>query len=187
MACGPRAIIFGVTAGSGVRRFSVFAAIASAALLCGDQAVAQEREVFLFVVNATPKAAAQGALDVLWIPEPVLKYCLGKTREQCVAIDYCIRTTNRNVSQCRTLPVDISKISKYSRDVYPSRVLGITYFRAASGGIDGLNALFEHYERSPKTGFDQVSLKARFKARIRVKRSADDDDFDLLQVLSTPE
>jgi len=161
--------------------------VVGALLLRGQQTATQEREAFLFVVNSTPNASAQGALDVLWIPDPVLKYCLGRTREQCVAIDYCIRTTNRNVSQCRNLPVDISRIPKYPRDLYPSRVLGITYFRTASGVIEGINTLFERYDRGQKADFDRVTLNARFKARIRAKRSDDDDDFNVLQVLTTPE
>jgi hypothetical protein len=124
-------------------------------------------------------------MAVLWIPAPVQKNCFGKTREQCVALDYCIRTTNRDVSQCRNLNVDLTNIPKYPRDIYPRRVLAVTYFRAATD-IKGLSDLFEYLDHRPKADFDHLSLKARIKARIRVKRSADDDDFDLLEVLAVP-
>jgi hypothetical protein len=33
--------------------------------------------------------------------------------------DYRVRTTNRDVPQCRNLPVDVANIPKYPRDMYP--------------------------------------------------------------------
>jgi hypothetical protein len=144
-----------------------------------------ELEVSLFVLNPPSGASFKGAVDVLWIPLPLQKYCLGKTREQCAAIDYCIRTTNRDVSQCRNLSLDVGKIPKYPRDIYPARLLAITYFPAVAS-IPGLSGLLEYRDRKPRTDFDRLSLKESFKARVRVKRSPDDDDFELLQVLALP-
>jgi hypothetical protein len=142
-----------------------------------------EREEFLFVVNPPP--ASKGAVTVVWIPQPMQRYCLGRTLEQCVAIDFCLRTTSREVQQCRNLPVDVAKIPRYSRDLYPRRVLSVIYFRAATA-IKGVGDLLEYYDSQPRSDFDRLSLKARIRARINVKRSADDDEFDLLEVLQAP-
>jgi len=144
-----------------------------------------EREEFLFVLNPPPGPTFQGAIQVLWIPATVQPHCLGKTHDQCSAIDYCIRTTNRNVSQCRNLAVDVSRIPKYPAGSYPARVLSVTYFRAADT-IKNFSKLLQYVDASPKSEFDRLSLKSRIKARIRVKRSADDDDFELLEVLAVP-
>ena len=64
-----------------------------------------ELEEILFVQNAkTPPE--KGAIYVLWIPQPVLKYCLGKSAEKCARIDFCIRTTSKEVSTCQNLGLD---------------------------------------------------------------------------------
>jgi hypothetical protein len=39
-----------------------------------------------------------GAVQLVWIPEPLEKYCSGKTHYQCAPMDFCIRTTTKNVS-----------------------------------------------------------------------------------------
>jgi hypothetical protein len=149
------------------------------------RAVTSEREEFLFILNPPPQPAFNGAVVVLWIPAPLQRYCLEKTREQCVAIDYCARATNRDFAQCRNLPVGVINIPKYSRDMYPRRVLAMTYFRAATA-IKGFRNLLEYFDVQPKSDFDRLSMNARIRARIRVNRSADDDNFDLLEVLRVP-
>jgi len=149
-------------------------------------APAAEREELLFVLNPAPARRLQRAVDVLWIPGPVQPYCLGRTREECAAIDYCIRTTDRNVSQCRNLGVDVTRAPQYPSDLYPRRVLAVTYFRTSVSAITGLGKLFGFIDGRPKADFDRLSLRARVKARIRVKRSADDDDFEVLEILAAP-
>ena len=59
-----------------------------------------ELEPSLFVQLPGGKSTA-GAVQLVWIPEPLEKYCLGKTHEQCASMDFCIRTTTKNVSTCR--------------------------------------------------------------------------------------
>ena len=145
-----------------------------------------EREEFLYVLNPPAGAPKDAKVALLWIPSAVERYCLGKSREQCAAIDYCVRTTTRNVPMCRNLPVDVTQIPKYAPDLYPRRVLGVTYFQAATIDIAGLTGLYEYMDKSLRTDFDRLSLPQRIKARIRVKRSADDDDFDLLEVVALP-
>ena len=149
-----------------------------------DQAATLEREEDLFILNPPP--ASKGALVVLWIPAPVQRFCLGKTREQCVAIDYCIRTTNRNVPQCRAVPVDVASVPKYPESIYPRRVLAVTYFRGSATAIKGVADLLEYFDGQQRSDFDRLSMKARIRAKIRVKRSADDDDFELMEVLRLP-
>jgi hypothetical protein len=155
--------------------------------LYGADAVTSEREEFLFLLNPPSGPGFQGAVNALWVPAPMVKYCLGKSREECVAIDYCVRTTNRNVAECRNLSVDLNAIPKYSPSLYPRRVMGVTLFPAAADAIKGMDGLFAAYASRPRTELDRLSIKLRFKVRIRVKRSADDDDFDLLEVLSVPQ
>jgi hypothetical protein len=105
------------------------------------QPTALEREEFLFIVNPPP--ASKGVVVVAWIPEPMQRYCLGRTLEQCIAIDYCLRTTDRDVRQYRN-------------------------------------------DSQPRSDFDRLSIKARIRARISVKRSADGDEFDIVEVLNVP-
>ena len=147
------------------------------------QATTVEREEVLFILNPPP--ASKAVVDLLWIPAPLQQYCLGKTREQCVAIDYCVRTRNRDVAECRNLPVNVAAILKYPRDSYPRRVLAVSYFRAATA-IPGVADLLAYVDGKPRSDFDRLSMKARISARIKVKRSADDDDFELLEVLRVP-
>lgn len=158
----------------------------AALLICGAaSAGAQEREEFLFLLNPPAGPAFRGAVEVVWIPAPLQKYCLGKTLEHCVAIDYCLRTTNRDVSQCRNLTVDVTKVAKYPAGSWPRRVLAVTYFPAAAE-IKGMGGLLQYFKSKPGTEFGRLSSQARFKAKIRVKRSADDDEFDLLEVMAVP-
>lgn len=153
----------------------------------GADIVTSEREEFLFLMNPPSGPGFQGAVNALWVPAPMVKYCLGKTHEQCVGIDYCVRTTNRDVAQCRNLSVDLNTIPKYSPGIYPRRVMSETLFPPAADAIKGVDGLFAAYRAQPKAAFERVSMKARFKAKVRVKRSADDDDFDLLEVLTGPQ
>jgi hypothetical protein len=51
--------------------------------------------------------------------------------------------------------------------------------------IKGFDALQKFYDRPPAT-LERLSLNARFRARIKFTRTAADDQFDLLEVLSVP-
>jgi hypothetical protein len=63
-----------------------------------------ELEPSLFVQLPGGKSTP-GAVQLVWIPQPLEKYCLGKTHEQCASMDFCIRTTTKNVSTWRNLAV----------------------------------------------------------------------------------
>lgn len=142
-----------------------------------------ELEEYLFVLNPLTKGAEGGA-HVLWIPPPVEKYCLGRTAKECSTIDYCIRTTNRDVPMCRNLGVDLAHLPKYPPDTRPRRLLSVTYFPKAP--IKGFDTLLAFLASKPTATFDRLSMSARIKARIKFTRKSDDDDFDLLEVLAVP-
>jgi len=143
-----------------------------------------ELEEYLYIQNPNPSVAAKGAIYVVWIPPPVWRYCVGKTAEQCSTIDFCIRTTSRQVPMCQKLSVNLARIQRYPADTRPRRLIGITYFARAP--IEGLEPLLKYFESQPKATFGHLSNSVRFKARIKFTRRADDDDFDLLEVLALP-
>jgi hypothetical protein len=63
-----------------------------------------------------------------WIPEPLEKYCLGKTQAQCAAMDFCIRTTTKNVSMCRNLVMDLAHLPAYPPGMRPRRMLSLGFY-----------------------------------------------------------
>jgi hypothetical protein len=147
------------------------------------RATTLELQEFLFVQKPDAPGARAG-VQVVWIPQPVQKYCLGKTLKECASIDYCIRTTNKNVAMCRNLSVDATRVPAYPPDVRPARVLSVTYFVLA--GMPGFDALQRFLERAPKETLDHLSLSARIRAKIKFTRSREDDDFKLMEVLAVP-
>jgi hypothetical protein len=145
--------------------------------------VSVELEQFLFVQAPEPDNG-KGNIVVIWLPQPLQKLCLGKTAAQCSTIDYCIRTTNRESSQCRNIGVNLVGIPPYPPDTRPRRKLSVVYFPEAP--IKGLEQLRVFYKSAPKASLQRISIGARIKARIRFTRKTDDDDFDLLEVLALP-
>ena len=142
-----------------------------------------ELEDFLYILNPHFKEHPD-AIDLMWIPKPVESLCLGKPFEKCASIDYCSRTTNQDVSMCRNLKMDLSKLPKYPPDVRPKRVLSIAFYLGSL--IKGWPALQTYYESQPAGTFDRISKSQRIKARIKLIRSTEDDQFELLEVLAVP-
>jgi hypothetical protein len=64
----------------------------------------------------------------------------------------------------------------------PSRQLSVIYYPIAP--INGFDLLKDFYRSAPRASLERISMSARIKARIRFTRKADDDDFDLLEVLA---
>jgi hypothetical protein len=147
------------------------------------QPVTVELEESLFVQKPEAAGTKRGAY-LMWVPQPVLKYCVGKTFKECASIDYCIRTTNKDVPMCRNLGVDVTRLPAYPPDVLPRRVLSITC--SAIVGMPGYDDLLRYLENAPKETLDRLTLRARIKARIKLTRSTDDDQFQLLEVLAVP-
>jgi hypothetical protein len=125
------------------------------------------------------------SVQVIWIPQPVQKYCLGKTTKECSTIDYCIRTTDKRAATCQNLGANIARLPAYPPDVTPRRMLSIIYFFPMDSA-NGFGRLAEFFEKAPKGALDRLSAKARIRARVKLSRSADDDQFEVLEVLEAP-
>jgi hypothetical protein len=142
-----------------------------------------ELEEWLYVLKPHMPAEHKG-VTLEWIPEPLQGYCLGKTPEQCHAMDFCIRTTSPGIAMCRNLVVPLSRLPAYPREMRPRRVLSITFMFGST--IPGFDALLKYVQSTPEERLNHFSSEARVKARIRLTRSAADDQFQLLEVLAVP-
>jgi len=140
----------------------------------------REMDAILFVQSAHLKDGQEG-IHLVWIPQPLQRVCLGKTAEQCATIDYCVRTTNREVSMCRNLGIPLSRLPSYPPGMVPRRQLSVTLMRLTP---DYFTNLQDFYHRAPKASLERLSLSARVKARVQFIRKADDDDFNVLEVLA---
>lgn len=152
---------------------------AQASFSQGDSA---ELDQVLFV-QAPEHDNGNGGIVVAWIPEPILKSCLGKTLSQCSAMDYCIRTTSKQVSTCRNLAIPLSHLPSYPPNMRPRRVMSLSFYKLSPGGPYA--PLENFYKSLPRSTLQRISMDARIKARIRFTRTPDDDDFQLEQVLAT--
>jgi hypothetical protein len=163
--------------------------MAAATMLCAV-AVAQppresslELETSLFVQLPGGKITP-GAVQLVWIPEPLEKYCLGKTHVQCASMDFCIRTTTKNVSTCRNLAVDLAHLPAYPADMRPRRMMSIALIPPTI--MKGWDELEAYIARVPKEKLEHFSSTARVKAKVTFIRRPDDDDFRVLEILSVP-
>jgi hypothetical protein len=143
-----------------------------------------EIEASLFVVDPHFKSGARG-IQVLWVPQALQKYCLGKTAQECSTIDYCIRTTNKKAAMCQNLGVDTTRVPAYPADIPPRRVLSVVCLYPMTPA-NGFGSLMKFFDSAPKGSLDRLSTRARIKARVKLTRSADDDQFQLLEVLAVP-
>ena len=165
--------------------------LAAAAVLCvvalaqtprpGESRVELEPSLF---VQLPGGKSIPGAVQLVWIPEPLEKYCLGKTHEQCASMDFCIRTTTKNVSTCRNLAVDLAYLPAYPRDMRPRRMLSIGLYPPTI--MKGWEELQADVARTPKDRLEHFSQLARVKAKVTFIRKPDDDDFQVLEILSVP-
>ena len=138
----------------------------------------------VFVLDPHLKGGRKG-IGLMWIPQPIEKICLGKTAQQCVTIDYCIRTTNKNVPMCQTLGLDLKRLPAYPPDMRPKRVLSVVLGFPMSTN-KGFGSLVDFFENAPPGSLDRGSSSARIKARVRLTRTADDDQLYVLEILATP-
>ena len=167
-------------------------------LACGNPFTAQsqapkegvsELEESLFVLNGHVKnakgAEIPGVLMVVSVPQPIQKYCMGKTSDQCATIDFCIRTTTKSVAMCQKLPPNLRNLPPYPAGMRPNRMFSISFFQQAPS-IKGFEALRQFYDNAPKGTLDVLSTNARFKAKIRFTKTANDGNFELLEAVSVP-
>ena len=159
--------------------------LAAAAVLClvamaqtprpGESSLELEPSLFVQL----PGGKSTGAVQLVWIPEPLEKYCLGKTHEQCASMDFCIRTTTKNVSTCRTLAVDLAHLPAYPPDMRPRRMLSVRLYVARMKGWEELQ---DYVARAPKDRLEHFSPLARIKARVTFTRTPEDDGFRVLEI-----
>ena len=142
-----------------------------------------ELETSLFV-QLPGGQSTPGAVQLVWIPEPLEKYCLGKTHEQCASMDFCIRTTTKNVSTCRNLAVDLAHLPAYPADMRPRRMMSIALIPPTI--MQGWNELVAYIARVPREKLEHFSPTVRVKAKVTFIRRPDDDDFRVLEILSVP-
>ena len=124
-----------------------------------------------------------GAVQLVWIPEPLEKYCIGKTHQQCASMDFCIRTTTKDVSTCRNLAVDLAHLPTYPPDMRPRRMISIGLYLARMKGWEELQ---DFVARAPKDRLERFSPLARIKAKVTFTRTPEDDGFRVLEILSVP-
>lgn len=141
-----------------------------------------ELEEFLFV-QAPDFKNSNGAIVLIWLPQPLQRLCLGKTAKQCANIDFCIRTTNRESSQCRNIGVNLARIPPYPQGTRPRRMLSVVLMYLQPTKFEKLQ---DFYKSAPQASLERISMDARVKARIRFIRKPDDDDFNLLDVVAVP-
>ena len=99
-------------------------------------------------------------------------------------MDFCIRTTSKNVSTCRNLAVDLAHLPAYPRDMRPRRVLSVVLYPPTR--MKGWEELQDYVARAPKDRLDHFSELARIKAKVTFTRTPDDDGFRVLEILFVP-
>src|SRR3984957_141871 len=165
--------------------------LAAAIMLCvvamaqtprpGESSLELEPSLFLQLPGGK---SVPGAVQLVWIPEPLEKYCIGKTHMQCASMDFCIRTTTKNVSTCRNLAVDLAHWPAYPRDMRPRRMLSVVLFPPTI--MKGWEELQDYVARAPKDRLEHFSPLARIKAKVTFTRTPEDDDFRVLEILFGP-
>lgn len=140
-----------------------------------------ELEQFLFV--QAPDWKNGRGIVLTWLPPTLERLCLGKTEKQCSIIDFCIRTTNRESSQCKNIGVNLARIPPYPPGTRPRRMLSTVLMYLEPKKFEQLQ---QFYASAPKASLERLSMSARVKARIRYTRKPDDDDFELLDVIAVP-
>jgi hypothetical protein len=165
--------------------------LAAAAVLCvialaqtprrGETSLELETSLFVQLPGGT---ITRGAVQLVWIPEPLEKYCYGKTHEQCASMDFCIRTTTKSVSTCRNLAVDLAHLPSYPPDMRPRRMMSIALLPPTR--MKGWEELQDYVAHIPKDRLEHFSPLMRIKARVTFTRTPEDDDFRVLEILSVP-
>jgi hypothetical protein len=149
----------------------------------GGQSNGIEMEQTLYV-QAPDFPGAGDSIVLVWLPASLVSTCVGRTMKECFKIDYCIRTTNPNGSQCKDLGIPRAQLPHYPADMRPRRAISVV-LRAMdnSHGFDRLKAF---YRNAPQSSLSRISPSATIQARIRYDDNPSFQAFSLLEVLSTP-
>lgn len=155
-------------------------AMARAQSAATAQSASTEMDAILFVQSLKMKDGSD-AIDLIWIPQPIQRLCLGKTAQQCANIDFCIRTTSPQVKTCRDLGIPLSRLPSYPANMVPRRQLSVVLIRLSPDRFANLQAFFH---RQPKASLEHLSLSARVKARVQLTRTPDDDTMNVNEILA---
>ena len=166
-----------------LRKLAAAAALCFVALAQSPRPGESSLEPSLFVQLPGGKSV-RGAVQLVWIPEPLEKYCLGKTHDQCASMDFCIRTTTKTVSMCRNLALDLARLPSYPADMSPRRMMSIAMIPPTI--MKGWDELEAYMARVPKEQLEHFSSPVRVKAKVILTRKPDDDDFRVVEILSVP-
>jgi hypothetical protein len=98
-------------------------------------------------------------------------------------MDFCIRTTTKNVAMCRNLPVDLAHLPAYPADMRPRRMMSVGLYLARMKGWDELQ---EYMARAPKEQLEHFSQAGRVTAKVVFTRTAEDGGFRVVEILSVP-
>ena len=142
-----------------------------------------EMEQTLFV-QAPDFAGGGNSIVLVWLPEPLVNTCLGRTMKECFTIDYCIRTTNPNGAQCRNLGIPRAQLPHYPSDMRPRRAMSLVM--KALEDTNGFDRLKEFYKRAPASSLSQLALDTQIRAKVRYNDNPSFQSFYLLEVLETP-
>jgi hypothetical protein len=142
-----------------------------------------EMEQTLYV-QAPDFPGAGDSIVLVWLPEPLVSSCMGRTMKECFKIDYCIRTTNPDGPQCRDLGIPRSRLPHYPADMRPRRAISVVL--RAMGDDHGFDRLKAFYRNVPASSLSKFSPDAMIHAKIRYDDNPSFQAFYLLEVLSTP-
>jgi hypothetical protein len=149
----------------------------------GGQSDGIEMKQTLYV-QAPDFPGAGDSIVLVWLPEPLVSTCMGRTMKECFKIDYCIRTTNPNGPQCRDLGIPRAQLPHYPADMRPRRAISVVL--RAMGNDHGFDRLKTFYRNAPPSTLSRLSAQATIQARIRYDDNPSFQGFSLLEVLSTP-
>jgi len=138
----------------------------------GGQSDGIEMEQTLYV-QAPDFPGGDNSIVLVWLPEPLVSTCMGKTMKECSKIDYCIRTTNPNGPQCRDLGIPRAQLPHYPADMRPRRAISVVL--RAMGNDHGFDRLKAFYRNASPSSLSRLSAEAPSFQK-----------FYLLEVLSTP-
>ena len=159
----------------------VLLAAAAQALPNPPDAIEMEQTLF---VQAPDFAGGGNSIVLVWLPEPLVNTCLGRTMKECFTIDYCIRTNNPNGAQCRNLGIPRTQLPHYPSDMRPRRAMSLVM--KALEDTNGFDRLKEFYKRAPASSLSQLALDTQIRAKVRYNDNPSFQSFYLLEVLETP-
>jgi len=159
----------------------VLLAAAAQALPNPPDAIEMEQTLF---VQAPDFAGGGNSIVLVWLPEPLVSTCLGRTMKECFNFDFCIRTTNPNGPQCKNLAVPRARLPHYPPGMVQRRAMSVVLSKL--GDSNGFDLLKSFYRSAPKASLQRLSSDATIRARISYNNSSSFEGFSLIQVLSAP-